>query len=140
MISSETPYKLAEIIRDTWPNLYRPPKYLIIKKRISKMKRYNSEDYFSVINKNTGKKIADCAQQEDALLMVSFDPQNRVITTNKFLMGQVVDVVMPKQLPTSEIAINPKPYQDHRDAWMVEKINQLPQIKLPDRQQEPFRF
>jgi len=26
MISSETPYKLAEIIRDTWPNLYRPIK------------------------------------------------------------------------------------------------------------------
>ena len=23
MISSETPYKLAEIIRDTWPGLYR---------------------------------------------------------------------------------------------------------------------
>jgi hypothetical protein len=104
------------------------------------MKRYNSEDYFSVINKNTGKKIADCAQQEDALMLVSFDPQNRTITTNKFLMGQVVDVVIPKALPTSEIAINPKPYQDHRDAWMVEKINQLPQIKLPDRQQEPFTF
>ena len=26
MITSETPYKLAEIIRDTWPNLYRPKK------------------------------------------------------------------------------------------------------------------
>ena len=26
MISSETPYKLSEIIRDTWPNLYRPVK------------------------------------------------------------------------------------------------------------------
>jgi hypothetical protein len=26
MITSETPYKLAEIIRDTWPNLYRPMK------------------------------------------------------------------------------------------------------------------
>ncbi len=26
MISSETPYKLAEIIRDTWPGLYRPLK------------------------------------------------------------------------------------------------------------------
>lgn len=25
MITSETPYKLAEIIRDTWPGLYRPP-------------------------------------------------------------------------------------------------------------------
>jgi hypothetical protein len=26
MISSETPYKLAEIIRDTWPQIYRPTK------------------------------------------------------------------------------------------------------------------
>ena len=26
MITTETPYKLAEIIRDTWPNLYRPAK------------------------------------------------------------------------------------------------------------------
>jgi hypothetical protein len=26
MITSETPYKLAEIIRDTWPNLYKLPK------------------------------------------------------------------------------------------------------------------
>jgi len=26
MISSDTPYKHAEIIRDTWPNLYRPIK------------------------------------------------------------------------------------------------------------------
>ena len=28
MITSETPYKLAEIIRDTWPQLYRKPKEL----------------------------------------------------------------------------------------------------------------
>jgi hypothetical protein len=26
MITSETPYKLAEIIHNTWPNLYRPIK------------------------------------------------------------------------------------------------------------------
>lgn len=26
MITSETPYKLAEIIRDTWPGLYKPAK------------------------------------------------------------------------------------------------------------------
>jgi hypothetical protein len=26
MITSETPYKLTEIIHDTWPNLYRPIK------------------------------------------------------------------------------------------------------------------
>ena len=103
------------------------------------MKRYNSEDYFSVINKNTGKKIADCAQQEDALMLVSFDPQNRVITTNKFLMGQVVDVVMPKALPTSEIVVNMD--GGVGGSWRVETTTGngpgLPQIKLPERQQEP---
>ena len=104
------------------------------------MKRYNSEDYFSVRERRTGRKICDCGDFEDALMLVSLDTQNRTITTNKFLMGQVVDIVIPKALPTNEIAIDPKPYQDHQDAWMVEKINQLPQIKLPDRQQEPFRF
>ena len=109
------------------------------------MKRYNSEDYYSVINKNTGKKIADCAQQEDALMLVSFDPQNRVITTNKFLMGQVVDVVMPKALPTSEIVdLGGKwddPIPEGIDPWNLGgRANKLPQIKLPDRQQEPFTF
>jgi len=106
------------------------------------MKRYNSEDYYSVINKKTGIKIADCAQQEDALLMVSFDPQNRIITRNKFLMGQVVDVVMPKALPTSEIVVNMD--GGVGGSWRVETTTGngpgLPQIKLPDRQQEPFRF
>ena len=28
VITSETPYKLAEIIQDTWPQLYRPGKPL----------------------------------------------------------------------------------------------------------------
>jgi hypothetical protein len=106
------------------------------------MKKYNSEDYYSVINKNTGVKIVDCAQQEDALLMVSFDPQNRVITTNKFLMGQVVDVVMPKALPTSEIVVNMD--GGVGGSWRVETTTGngpgLPQIKLPERQQEPLRL
>jgi hypothetical protein len=30
MISSTTPDKLAEIIRDTWPNLYRPPANILM--------------------------------------------------------------------------------------------------------------
>jgi hypothetical protein len=33
MINSETPYKLAEIIRDTWPNLYRPQKIVYNKEK-----------------------------------------------------------------------------------------------------------
>ena len=65
--------------------------------------KYQSEDYFSVINSKTGKKICDCADETDALMMISFDPQNRTITKNQFLMGQVVDIEIPKQLPTNEI-------------------------------------
>lgn len=67
------------------------------------MKKYNSEDYFSVIEIKTGRKIADCAEEVDALMMVSFDPHNRTITRNKFMMSQVVDIEMPKELPTSNI-------------------------------------
>jgi hypothetical protein len=103
------------------------------------MNRYNTEEYFSVIDKRTGRKIVDCGDEQDAHAMVAFDPANRTVTRNKFLMGLVIDIEMPKSLPTNEITINTKLYQEHQDEWMVEKINQLPQIKLPDRQQEPFK-
>jgi hypothetical protein len=39
MISSETPYKLAEIIRDTWPQLYRPVKVSYNKKNQNEHKK-----------------------------------------------------------------------------------------------------
>lgn len=101
------------------------------------MKKYNSEDYFSVIETKTGRKICDCGEESDALLIISFDPQNRTITRNKFIMGPVVDIEMPKSLPTSEIVINKKSYQEHQEEWMVEKIKQLPQIKLPEGKGKP---
>jgi hypothetical protein len=47
MISSETPYKLAEIIQDTWPNLYRPSK------DYKSPSRTNECDFF--INQNIKK-------------------------------------------------------------------------------------
>lgn len=103
------------------------------------MKRYNSEDYFSVIDRRTGRKIVDCAEYSDAMMMFDIDPHNRQITRNKFLMGQVVDVVMPKALPTSEIVVNMD--GGVGGSWRVETTTGngpgLPQIKLPDRQQEP---
>jgi hypothetical protein len=36
MITSETSYKLAEIIRDTWPGLYRKPQAPYNTKKTSK--------------------------------------------------------------------------------------------------------
>lgn len=35
MITTNTPYKLVEIIRDTWPGLYRSPKEIYNKPTIN---------------------------------------------------------------------------------------------------------
>lgn len=107
------------------------------------MKKYN-EEYFSVIDKRTGRKIVDCAEYSDALLMFNFDPQNRTITTNKMLMGQVVDIEMPKQLPTSEIVVNANAgvsgfggSLEIHDSMACGR--QLPQIKLPEGKGKPVK-
>ena len=103
------------------------------------MNKYNTEDYFSVIETKTGRKILDCGEEQDALAMVAFDPGNRAYMRNKFLMGQVIDVEMPKALPTTEIV--------QGGAGSSSEIpmpsgngpgGPLPQIKLPEGQQEPF--
>jgi len=100
------------------------------------MKKYN-EEYFSVINKNTGKKILDCGEEMDALSMVALDPQNRTYTRNKFLMGPVVDVETPKSLPTNEIVVNMD--GGVGGSWGVREPEKLSQIKLPESQAEPVR-
>ena len=95
------------------------------------MQKYN-EEYFSVLNKKTGKKLLDCGDEQDALAMVSFDPENRTYTRNKFLMGPVVDVEIPKALPTNEIVVNMD-----GGSWEVREPEKLPQIKLSEGQGEP---
>ena len=98
------------------------------------MKKYN-EEYFSVLNKKTGKKLLDCGDEQDALAMVSMDPENRTYTKNKYLMGQVIDVEVPKALPTSEIVVNMD--GGVGGSWDVREPEKLPQIKLPEGQGEP---
>jgi hypothetical protein len=98
------------------------------------MKKYN-EEYFSVLNKKTGKKLLDCGDEQDALQMVSMDPENRTYTRNKFLMGPVVDVEIPKALPTNEIVVNMD--GGVGGSWDVREPEKLPQIKLPEGQGEP---
>ena len=72
-------------------------------------------------------------------MLVHMDWQNREYKVNKMLMGQVIDIEIPKALPTNEVTIDTKGYQEHQNQWMVDKINQLPQIKLPEGQGEPVR-
>ena len=100
------------------------------------MNKYNTEEYFSVRERRTGKKICDCGDFEDARMMMNLDTPNREIVKNKTLMSPVIDVVMPKALPTNEIVVNMD--GGVGGSWRVEEPEKLPQIKLPERQQEPF--
>jgi hypothetical protein len=98
------------------------------------MKKYNDE-YFSVLDKKTGRKLLDCGDEQDALAMVAFDPQNRTITRNKFLMGPVVDIEIPKALPTSNVvASNVK---ENGCAPRREQLEDVGLIQLPQGQGEP---
>ena len=100
------------------------------------MKKYN-EEYFTVRERRTHRKICDCGDFEDARMMMHLDGPNREIVKNKTLMSPVIDIEIPKQLPTNEITINTEPYKKHQEEWMVDKINELPQIKLPEGQGQP---
>lgn len=100
------------------------------------MKKYNSEDYFSVIEIKTGRKIVDCGEEADALVIVSFDPQNRTITRNKFMMGQVVDIEIPKELPTTNIVASHNVHPEKFDEY-TNNLLEPRQIKLPEGQGKP---
>jgi hypothetical protein len=104
------------------------------------MNKYNTEEYFSVIDKNTGRKIVDCAEWSDAMMMLDFDPQNRTITRNKFLMGQVIDIEMPKALPTTEIVQGGIGSSSEIPiSTGANGPGSLPQIKLPQSEDIPFK-
>lgn len=100
------------------------------------MKKYNNEEYFSVIEIKTGRKLLDCGEEKDALAMVQFDITNRTYTRNKFLMGPVIDVQIPKSLPTTNITVSN--VQENGCAPRYERLQDAGQLKLPERQQEPF--
>lgn len=99
------------------------------------MKKYNSEDYFSVIEIKTGRKIVDCGEEADALAMVAFDPQNRTISRNKFMMGPVVDIEMPKALPTTNITSTN--IQENGCAPRKEQLLDAGLAKLPEGEGMP---
>ena len=104
------------------------------------MKKYNTEDYFSVIETRTGRKILDCGEETDAQAMVAFDPGNRTYTRNKFLMGQVIDIVMPKALPTNEIVQGAADSSSEISIATGNGPGSLPQIKLPEGQGIPINI
>ena len=102
------------------------------------MNKYNTEDYFSVRERRTGRKICDCGDFEDARMIMYMDGPNREIVKNKTLMSSVIDVVMPKALPTNEVVQGAVGNSWETPMPSGNGPGQLPQIKLPQGQQEPF--
>jgi hypothetical protein len=102
------------------------------------MKKYN-EEYFSVLDKKTGRKLLDCGEESDALAMVSFAPENRTYTRNKFLMGPVVDVEIPKALPTSNLSgpVYEKARQEYLESMYPDVPEDGSPLVLPESQAEP---
>ena len=107
------------------------------------MNKYNSEEHFTVRERRTHKKICDCGSFEDARMMMRMDTPNREVVKNKTLMSPVIDVEIPKALPTSGIVdLGGKwddPIPEGIDPWNLRgRGNRLPQIKLPEGQGVPF--
>ena len=101
------------------------------------MNKYNSEDYFTVRERRTHKKICDCGNLEDAKMVMSLDTPNREVVKNKSLMSPVIDVEMPKALPTTNVSKSSVP-QEYFDSMYPGVPDDVP-IVLPEGQGEPVR-
>ena len=100
------------------------------------MNKYNTEDYFSVRERRTGRKICDCGDFEDARMIMCMDAPNREIVKNKTLMSSVIDIEMPKALPTNGI-VRGAVGNSWESPIATGNGPGLPQIKLPEGQQKP---
>jgi hypothetical protein len=60
----------------------------------------NFEKY-SVTERRTGRKICECSDERDAIMMVNFDQDNRSYRLDKFILDKIIDVssTTNKQLP-----------------------------------------
>ena len=86
------------------------------------------DEYWVVKENRTGRVIAHCGDINDAIMLVSFDSQNRSYSRHRFLMDQVIDITSTtdKQLP-GQIGL---------PAGQVEQLNSFRE-KLPEGLQEP---
>lgn len=90
-------------------------------------------EYWIVKDKKTGRNICHCADINDAIMMVSFDSQNRTYSRHRFLMDQVIDVSsnIDKQLP-GQIGL-----PSSQEELPFVELQQ--QIWLPEGKEEPVR-
>jgi hypothetical protein len=89
-------------------------------------------DYWTVIERKTGRQICQCAEELDAMLLVSLDSEHKTYTKNKFIMDQVIDIKskVDKQLP-GQLGL---PQGQDRLTFETDKIS------LPQSEVTPFNI
>lgn len=91
-------------------------------------------DYWVVVDRTTGRVIAHCGEEKDALMLVSFDKDKRTYRKQKFIVDQVITITsttdkqLPGQkgLPAAKEELPPMDLQ--QKAW------------LPEGKQIPIKF
>jgi hypothetical protein len=87
-------------------------------------------EYWVVTDNRTGRKICQCSDMNDAMMMVNFDPHYRSYSRHRVLMDQVINVTSTtdKQLP-GQLGLP------------AGKLNTLGphKIRLPEGQQQPVK-
>jgi len=58
-------------------------------------------EYWEVVDRWTGKVVAQCSEESDALMLCKFRPKERIYRKARFIMDQVIDITSTtdKQLP-----------------------------------------
>ena len=90
-------------------------------------------DYWVVTDKTTGRVIAHCGEETDALMLVGFDKDKRTYHKQKFIMDQVITVTSTtdkqlhgqQRLPATKEELPPIDLQ--QQVWLPEG-NQKPVI------------
>lgn len=89
-------------------------------------------DYWTIIEKRTGRKICECSNENDALLLISFDIENRTYRKNKFILDQIIDV-------NSKVT-NQLPGQLGLPSAVDSLMSSDEQYFLPDTQEAPIHI
>jgi hypothetical protein len=88
-------------------------------------------DYWVVTEKSTGRVIAHCGEEQDAIMMFEFDPHNRSYRKQKFIVDQVIDITSTadKQLP-GQVGL---------PVGEVERLQEF-KVKLPEGEGQPVNI
>ena len=85
-------------------------------------------DYWVVTDTRTGRVIAHCGLEEDAIMLVGFDKDKRTYRKQKLMMDQVITVssTTDKQLP-GQIGLPPGTYKiEDRKIYSIEEGTSMP--------------